>query len=93
VQPLPVRTAEQLASRMPESARVDLLEWSANETAEHLMALVLERPVAAEKTAGPDSGIVIKDDRPYNEYYLLRRLFETWSGSYIVVLSGGACSI
>ncbi len=84
--PLPVRTAEQLAARMPDSARQDLLEWSANETAEHLLQLVLDQPVDALKLVESHPEIVITDDRPYNEYYLMRRLWELWTGQYSVVL-------
>jgi len=74
MQPIPDMTAEQFAARLPEAARRDLVEWGPAATPEAMAALILAPRVAigeiasAEVTAPP-----ITDDRPFNEYFLLRR--------------------
>jgi spermidine synthase len=71
--PIPNRTAAELASRMPPSAAADLVEWGPFPTAEQQFAAVLkqEKPIdwliAADKDAP-----AMQDDRPINEYDLLR---------------------
>jgi hypothetical protein len=59
---------------MPEAASRDLLEWGPEPSA----AAMFERVLAGEI---PAAGIVpaapfpaLRDDRPFNEYYFLRRL-------------------
>ena len=64
-------TAEELAARMSPEAKADLLEWQNGEDA----AGFLERTLSRERdphdfVAGGQTQIT--DDRPFNEYYLLR---------------------
>lgn len=71
--PIPRPTGKQLEQRMPAAAKRDLLEWSPGLTPALIfdMSLTHEidpRLVAADWPEG------LSDDRPFNEYYLLRLL-------------------
>lgn len=73
--PIPNRSAAELVSRMPPTAIRDMEEWFPPIGPERIFALVL----SLEKT--PDQVIArsprtpaMQDDRPVNEYYLLRSL-------------------
>jgi predicted membrane-bound spermidine synthase len=73
MEPIPERTAEELAARLPEAAARDLVEWEQGEPGE-LFAAVLGKqvsPVVFDEAR--EAGVMITDDRPFNEYYWLRR--------------------
>jgi len=74
-QPLERRSAGELASRPPPAALKDLMEWGPQPTAERQFQVVLgtEMPLQKLIDYAPDAP-VLTDDRPVNEYYLLRRL-------------------
>lgn len=73
--PIGRRSPAQLAERMPAAARTDLIEWGPERRPHEMFARVLEKEV-------PFSGLLgrfadepaLTDDRPINEYFLLRRL-------------------
>ncbi|MBI1922192.1 MAG: fused MFS/spermidine synthase [Geobacter sp.] len=70
--PLETPTPEEMVSRLPVQAKKDLLEWSHKGlNADISSILANEIPVA--ELLSLDRSIVITDDRPYNEYFLLRR--------------------
>ncbi len=71
--PIPTLTAEQAAAAMPPAAAADLLEWHPRGTLAGYVGQVLarERPVA--DLMGGDPSVVVTDDRPFNEYFLVRR--------------------
>jgi predicted membrane-bound spermidine synthase len=72
--PIPERSASELAARMPEAAREDLVEWGPENTAEEQFAVVLSREVAPESLrADAPLAPALQDDRPVNEYFLLRK--------------------
>jgi predicted membrane-bound spermidine synthase len=72
-QPIPVRSAAELASRMPAAAVADMLEWGPAKTAEKQFDLLLSRETRPEQmiALSPQTP-ALQDDRPINEYYLLR---------------------
>jgi spermidine synthase len=73
-QPIPRRSADELARRLPDAAVRDLLEWPFAPTAEKLFALLLAREVPLDELiALRRSAPALVDDRPFNEYFLLRR--------------------
>jgi len=72
--PLNHSTAEQLVARLPERARQDLSEWSANLNATQMMQRLLSQEIVIAELLSPNPTITIRDDRPYNEYFLVRRL-------------------
>ena len=73
-QPLPTRSAEGLAGRMPAAAARDLVEWGPQATpaANFVIVLSHELPISSVMARAPDAP-ALQDDRPTNEYYLLRR--------------------
>jgi spermidine synthase len=72
-QPIPSRTAAELAARMPSSAVTDMLEWGPAKTAADQFQILLSRETSPEQMiALSPSTPALRDDRPINEYYLLR---------------------
>jgi len=73
VDPIPSRSAQELAQRLPASAAADLVEWGPNSTAERQFAAVLEKEISPDTLVAKAPVIsALTDDRPINEYYLLR---------------------
>jgi len=72
--PLPVRTARELTQRLPAAAAADLVEWDQQPNAEARFAHLLnyELPIDQLIAASPATP-ALSDDRPINEYYLLRK--------------------
>ena len=73
--PLPSVSAEAAAARMPEAARGDLLEWFPRmpEASVPLRAQLARELDPATLSRGEPDVPALSDDRPVNEYYLLRR--------------------
>jgi spermidine synthase len=72
--PLPSPSAATLASRLPSAAVTDLLEWGPAPTAEQQFAAVLNQELSLDSLIALDPGVpALQDDRPVNEYYILRR--------------------
>lgn len=72
-QPIPVRSAADLAHRLPPSAVADLVEWGPFHTAEQQFAAVLKNEVPLDLPISMDrSAPAMEDDRPVNEYGFLR---------------------
>ncbi len=71
---LPNRTASELAQRLPAAAAADLVEWDPQPDAEARFAHLLnfELPIDQLISASPSTP-ALSDDRPINEYYLLRQ--------------------
>ena len=77
-QPLPALSAEELQSRMPADAVADLTEWDPPPGGSPAVFLafdtVLENEVPIESLiARSPATPALRDDRPINEYYALRR--------------------
>jgi hypothetical protein len=73
-QPIPNQSAAELASRMPPRAAADLVEWGPFPTAEQQFAAVLRHEVPVSRLVAIDPlAPAMQDDRPVNEYYLLRK--------------------
>lgn len=72
-QPIPFRSPAELARRTPPAAAADLVEWGPNQTAEQQFAALLKNEVPIDKVIDLDSTApALEDDRPINEYGLLR---------------------
>jgi predicted membrane-bound spermidine synthase len=73
--PIAVPDVDAFVAKMPEAARRDLVEWNRGEdrdvTTYVRMLLGMEVPVDSLLVRPGDERVT--DDRPYNEYYLLRR--------------------
>lgn len=72
-QPIPVRTAAELVQRMPGNAINDMLEWGPARKPDQQFQLLLTREVQPQQmiALSPNTP-ALQDDRPINEYYLLR---------------------
>jgi spermidine synthase len=73
-QPIAKRTAADLARRMPVNAVADLMEWGSQPSAESELGVILgsEFPLQEMIAQAPEAP-ALQDDRPENEYYVLRR--------------------
>jgi spermidine synthase len=71
-EPLERLTGAELEARMPVSAKKDLLEWSPAQNLTAWFNQLLAKEYEAAKVVHPDPRVRITDDRPYNEYFLLR---------------------
>ncbi len=75
-QPIPDRSAADLAKRLPPAAAADLVEWGPYATPELQFAAVLQNEMPIDWIISLDKNApAIQDDRPVNEYYLLRHTF------------------
>ncbi|HET9512596.1 MAG TPA: hypothetical protein VFO95_01610, partial [Gemmatimonadales bacterium] len=66
--------ADQAQLRLPDSARRDLLEWYSGYEVADVLSMVLSREVPLAQLLHGGAFPALSDDRPYNEYYFLRRL-------------------
>jgi spermidine synthase len=77
-QPLPERTPAELARRLGPQAAADLIEWGPESTPELQFASVLRKEISlAQMIAQAPQAPALQDDRPENEYYMLRRNAES----------------
>jgi predicted membrane-bound spermidine synthase len=78
--PIPVRTAVELVARMPQSAVEDMMEWGPAKSPEEEMTLLLDHefPIDEIIALSPKTPS-LTDDRPINEYFLLRTPFDKLS--------------
>jgi predicted membrane-bound spermidine synthase len=71
--PIQMGTAAQLASRLPPAVQKNLVEWWPKVNVTNYMGVVLSREITVTNLLNPNPAIEITDDRPFNEYFLLRR--------------------
>jgi spermidine synthase len=72
-QPLPSRSAAELLQRMPPKAVEDLMEWGpAPDAAQQLNRVLQTELTLARMIAGAPETPALQDDRPENEYYMVR---------------------
>jgi spermidine synthase len=73
--PLPTLTASELAHRLPAPASDDLVEWDQERNPEGRFAFLLQHEVPLDQMIALSPATpALSDDRPINEYYLLRLL-------------------
>ena len=74
--PIPVRDARALASRMPPRAAADFVEWGPAPNAEGMLGVIVGQEVEVGRIAALSPRVPpIQDDQPINEYYFLRKRF------------------
>ena len=73
MQPIPVRTAAELVARMPPAAVKDMMEWGPAATPVGEFQDVLSKQISLDSliALAPNTP-ALTDDRPINEYFLLR---------------------
>ena len=73
--PLPSPSASTLARHMPPAAAADLIEWGPARDAQQQFAGVLNQELSLDGLIAQDPGVpALQDDRPVNEYFILRRV-------------------
>jgi len=84
-QPLPHLSAEELRHRLSADAIADLTEWDSpggEAAAFDAFNTVLQNEIPIETLIAPSPGTpALRDDRPINEYYALRRRLRRWRGA------------
>jgi len=83
--PLPVRSAEDLAQRMPAEAAADFTEWAPPPAGRPAVLLTFDGALRREVPidtliARSPATPALRDDRPINEYFALRRRLRRWRG-------------
>jgi spermidine synthase len=74
-QPIPTRSGDQLASKLPPTAMRDIMEWPFEPSAAQEFNFVLKNEIPiAQVIADDPSAEAMRDDRPVNEYVILRKL-------------------
>ena len=74
-QPIPRRTGAELVQRMPAAALRDIIEWPFEPSAERELDFVLKKETSLSGIIASDpNAVAMQDDRPVNEYVLLRKL-------------------
>jgi spermidine synthase len=75
--PIPIRTAAELVARMPPGAVTDMMEWGPAPTPEQQMNLLLDHSSSTDAIiALSPLTPTLTDNRPINEYFLLRTPFD-----------------
>jgi spermidine synthase len=75
--PIPVRTAAELTARMPSTAVNDMMEWGPAPSPERQVSLLLDHESSTDAIiALSPATATLTDDRPINEYFLLRTPFD-----------------
>ena len=72
--PFAMPSPETFAARLPDGAARDFTEWNPGQTPGQLYAVVLKKEIPMETLLKPGSVPALTDDRPINEYFLVRRL-------------------
>jgi spermidine synthase len=72
--PIPQLNVHEFLARLPAKAQADLVEWIPNGNVEKYASLMLslERD---PKLIPTFANVSVNDDKPFNEYFLMRRLF------------------
>ena len=74
--PIAAASADVLAARLPPGAAADLVEWWREVTPEQALGRVVQQELSPDRILAVAPGTpALEDDRPINEYYLLRRTF------------------
>jgi predicted membrane-bound spermidine synthase len=73
MEPIEIPDREQMAARLPAGAKRDLMEWNSSGDVASYLGMVAEQEIPLENILNPDPKIEITDDRPLNEYFLLRQ--------------------
>lgn len=76
--PIPERTSAELVARMPEKAITDMMEWGPGKTPNMQFDYMLKLNWTIDQLAAVAPHIpALQDDRPINEYFLLRTIRTT----------------
>jgi len=75
--PIPLRSVAELTARMPARAVTDMMEWGPAPSPDQQMGLLLDHETTTDAIiALSPTTPALTDDRPINEYFLLRTSFD-----------------
>lgn len=78
--PIKVPVMRVLAARLPPAAAQDLMEWGPQPGVRRQLGAVLRRELSLDDLVAAAPGVRgLRDDRPLNEYFLLRRTLKSGS--------------
>jgi hypothetical protein len=70
-------TVDEFIARVPLKARNDFLEWNRMYKDLHgFVAAILSTKIDIQRVLGDSPDVRIEDDRPYNEYYIVRTVLD-----------------
>jgi spermidine synthase len=73
MEPLNTPAVDDVLKRMPSTAVRDLMEWYPKRNIRTVWSEMLSQEVDIRSLVGKDSRLAVTDDRPFNEYFWLRR--------------------
>lgn len=80
MQPLNMPTVEAFLARLPAAAAADFVEWSEGNSAGDIYKELLLGEIPVSEFLSPHMNDSITDDRPFNEYFLLRHFWNIVRG-------------
>lgn len=86
--PIDVPVPQIVLSRIPEEARKDMMEWYPVNQAgrlEDFIRFVFRHEISIAELLNEDETIIITDDKPFNEYFFLRRTIDMRSRQYLEI--------
>jgi spermidine synthase len=87
--PIDVPSVPTMLSRIPDTARKDITEWyevDEKNTFEGFIRFILKSEIPLSELLNDNRQITITDDRPYNEYFFLRRKIDYIRKTYVELL-------
>jgi spermidine synthase len=90
LQPLAPHRFEDLPRQLPPRAAADLVEWNPGRTPKDMLNEVLGRGLSLDDLIARVPGVpAMSDDRPVNEYFLLRRVYPGESRASSIITASG----
>lgn len=78
-------TASEFLTRLPVLAESDFIEWNRSKKPGELYKKFADGEISLDQILTTDVNFTVTDDRPFNEYFLIRRMVDKWTGHYLVV--------
>jgi len=79
--PLLPMTSQDMLVKIPETAKDDITEWYPRYEVSEIIGAMINQEVPIQAILNKNSEIKITDDKPFNEYYILRRLLGRLKGN------------
>ncbi|MGE4234201.1 MAG: hypothetical protein AB7F43_12805 [Bacteriovoracia bacterium] len=76
LEPISKVQEEEFLAKLSQKAKEDLLELNPRKTVKEIVHDILDREVDVASILNPDPRVAITDNRPFNEYFLLRRTLQ-----------------
>jgi predicted membrane-bound spermidine synthase len=73
MQPIELCSPAEFMDRLPATAKADALEWSSAKEVTNYLQMAFANEAPAKKPFVPEIQVRITDDRPFNEYFLVRQ--------------------